>query len=81
MAGTTTSFGGNANYWVLKLDGIGTIGAGCTLIATSNSAVANTGVTAVDSPGSENSTNANVAVTHILPQDTNATPTTQCSFP
>ena len=81
VAGTTTSFGGNANYWVLKLDGTGDIGTGCTLLGTSNGTVANTEVQPVDSSGEENVTNASIAVTNVLPQETNATTLTQCSSP
>ncbi len=62
VAGTTISFGGNANFWELKLDGTGDIGAGCTLIATSHGTVANTGAQAVDSSGTQNTTNALVVI-------------------
>jgi uncharacterized Fe-S cluster protein YjdI len=81
VAGTTTSFGGNANYWVLKLDGAGNVGTGCTLLGTSNGTVANTEVQPADSSGAENVTNASIAVTNVLPQETNATTLTQCSSP
>jgi Tol biopolymer transport system component len=81
VGGTTTSFGGNANYWVLKLDGTGGIGTGCTLIATSHGTVANTGAQAVDSSGTQNTTHAMVAITNVVPKETKATPLNQCSSP
>ncbi len=81
VTGTTTSFGGNANYWVLKLDGTGEIGTGCTLIGTSNGTVADTGVQALDSSGGENVTSASVAVTNVVPKETTVTPLTQFSSP
>jgi len=81
VAGTTTSFPGNSNYWVLKLDGTGDVGTGCAVIGTSNATVASTEAQAVDSLGTQNTTNAIIAITNITPKETNATPLNQCSSP
>jgi uncharacterized delta-60 repeat protein len=80
VAGVTTSFGaGTQDFWVLKLDGNGNIGSGCSLIETSSATVSNTTITPVDSSSTANNTTASVATTSVSSQDTNATTMTQCS--
>jgi TolB-like protein len=82
VVGVTTSFGaGNADFWVLKLDGNGNIGSGCSVIGTSSATVSSTGITAVDSSGTVNNTNATVTQTSVTPQDSTALIATQCSSP
>jgi hypothetical protein len=82
VAGETSSSGaGNADFWVLKLDGNGNIGSGCSVIGTSSATVSSTGITAVDSSGTVNNTNATVTQTSVTPQDSTALIATQCSSP
>lgn len=82
VAGETSSSGaGNADFWVLKLDGTGNIGSGCSVIGTSSATVSSTGITAVDSSGTVNNTNATVTQTSVTPQDSTALIATQCSSP
>jgi len=82
VAGETSFVGaGNADVWVLKLDTNGEIGSGCTVIGTSNATVTTTGVTAVDSSGIVADTTASITATSVSPQDSGATPGTQCSSP
>jgi hypothetical protein len=82
LAGETSSFGeGSTDAWLLKLDGNGNIGSGCSVIGTSSATVSSTGITAVDSSGTVNNTNATVTQTSVTPQDSTALIATQCSSP
>jgi uncharacterized delta-60 repeat protein len=82
LAGETSSLGaGSADVWILKLDGNGNIGSGCSVIGTSSVTVSSTGITAVDSSGTVNNTNATVTQPSVIPQDSTALIATQCSSP
>ena len=81
VVGVTASFGATQDLWVLKLDGNGNIGSGCSIINTSTATVTTTSVNDESTSVTAYDTNASVATTTVSPQDTNATTTTQCSSP
>jgi hypothetical protein len=82
LAGETSSFGaGYADAWVLKLDGNGDIGGGCTILAASNGTATTSTMTAANSSATVTITAATAAPTSVSPHDSGAAPITQCSSP
>ena len=80
VAGWTTPFeAGEADFWVLKLDGSGNIPE-CDLIGTSTATVTDTTVTDVDSNVTPSVTGATIRATTIYPADSDASVSTQCYY-
>jgi uncharacterized delta-60 repeat protein len=80
VAGGTASFDGG-DFWVLKLDGSGSIlDPACGLIGTSAATVKDTTVAGVGSTGTSSASTATVNVPAIAAADSTATVKTQCSY-
>jgi hypothetical protein len=82
LAGETWSFGaGYADAWVLKLDGNGDIGSGCTILAASNGTATTSTMTAANSSATVTITTGTATPTSVSANNSGATTTIQCSSP
>jgi len=81
VAGETLLGAGDADVWVLKLDGNGSIGSGCSIIGTPNASPAPAGFRPASTSVNGIDTNAIVNPTSVSPIGSMATISTQCSFP
>ena len=83
VAGETLSFGaGDADVWVLRLDGNGNIGSGCAVgSAASNGTVTTSTMTAANSSATVTTATATANSTSVSPHDSGATTTSPCSSP
>jgi hypothetical protein len=78
----TSSFGaGGSDAWVLKLDGRGNIGSGCSVIGTSTAIATAAGFAERITSINGTPTAGLATSTSASPVDSVATTTTQCSFP
>ena len=82
VAGETSYFGaGNADVWVLKLDGNGNIGGGCSIPSTSTATATSASLSEGTPSVTGNGTTVVLNFTSISPVDSVAGSTPQCSFP
>jgi len=81
VAGETSLGAGDADVWVLKLDGNGNIGGGCPVVGISNVAGVSAGFNGAKTLVAPNDATVVPNPTSTSSLDSNVTPTIQCSFP